>query len=282
MHSPPPKPQSGSQPVTPAELTQRTPLPRHEAERLLAVAMGLPRNKALTRLTVPGPLAAAYRGLVARRRRGEPLQYIEGSVLFGPVEIAVDPRVLIPRVETEQLFAIVASWGPPGVLVDMCTGSGCLGIALAATFPGTELHMTDISRDALDVASANARRNGVPTKLWRGDGFAALPDELRGRVDCFVANPPYVADAEFDGLESQVRDHEPPLALLGGPDGLGVVRPIAADLATWLRPGGAFAIEIGHGQAEAAGALFADLGGTVVADLNGRERFVVGETGRRT
>ncbi len=263
-------------PVTPAELTRRTPLPRHEAERLLALAMGMPRNKALTRRVVPGTMVAAYRGLVDRRRRGEPLQYIEGSVPFGPVEIAVDPRVLIPRVETEQLFSIVASWGPPNVLVDMCTGSGCLGIALAATFPDAEVHLTDISEGALAVAADNATRNGVTARLWRGDGFAALPDELRGRIDTFVANPPYVAEGEHHDLEPQVRDHEPRLALIAGPDGLEVLRRIAAGLDEWLCRGGSFAIEIGHGQAEAAGDLFADLGGTIAADFHGRERFVVG------
>lgn len=277
--SPPPRRQSDSQPVTPAELTRRAPLPRHEAERLLAVAMGLPRNKALTRPAVPGSVVAVYRGLVARRRRGEPLQYIEGSVPFGPVEIAVDPRVLIPRVETEQLYTMVASWGPPGVLVDMCTGSGCIGVALAVTFPGTELHLTDISQDALDVAAANAESNGVVAGLWRGDGFAALPDDLRGRIDCFVSNPPYVAEVEYDALEPQVRDHEPRLALVGGPDGLGMLRRIAADLDTWLRPGGSFAIEIGHTQAEAAMELFARLHGSIASDLHGRQRFVVGGTG---
>ena len=265
--------------MTPAEAVRRTPLPRHEAERLLALAMGVPRHRALTRETVPGPMLATFRELVARRRGGEPLQYIEGHVPFGPVDVAVDPRVLIPRVETEELYAIVARWGPARVVVDMCTGSGCLGIALAATHPGAEVHLTDLSAQALDLAGANASRNGVIASLWVGDLFDALPSELRGRIDCFVANPPYVAEGEFEGLEPQVRDHEPRDALVAGADGLSVLRRISAELGSWLAPRGRFAIEIGHDQGPAVADLFADLAGEIVTDAAGRDRFVVG--GRR-
>ncbi len=262
--------------MTPAELTSKTPLPRYEAERLLALAMGLPRLKAMTRRAVPGHVAAVYRSLVARRRAGEPLQYIEGVVPFGPVEVAVDPRVLIPRPETEQLFAIVAGWDPPDVIVDCCTGSGCLGTALAVAFPDADVHLTDNSSDACDVARSNAIRNGVEVTVWHGDLFEALPDELRGRVDLFVANPPYVADGDIADLDPQVRDHEPRVALAGGADGLDIVRRLAAELGGWLAPGGRFAIEIGFDQAAVARHLFAPLGADVAQDAYGHERFVVG------
>lgn len=255
-------------------------MPRHEAERLLALAVGLPRHRTMTRDRVSGSVLAKYRELVARRRSGEPLQYIEGLVPFGPVDIAVDRRVLIPRVETEQLYALVAGWGPARVVVDMCTGSGCLGIALAATHPGTDLHLTDVSSDALDVAEANADRNGVVASTWRGDCFDALPVSLRGHIDCFVANPPYVPEHQLAELEPQVRDHEPATALIAGSDGLEVIRRIAAELQAWLAPGGSFAVEIGHDQGADVAALFAHVGGSVVADTFGRDRFVVGRIPR--
>lgn len=261
--------------MTPGELTRRTPLPRHESERLLALAMGLPRHKALTRSAVPGPILARYRKLVARRRGGEPLQYIEGSVPFGPIEVAVDPRVLIPRPETEQLFALVAEWDDPQVIVDMCTGSGCLGIALAKVFPSADVQLADISSDALEVAAANAGRNGVVASTWQGDCFDALPEDLRGRVDCFVANPPYVTDAALETLDCQVREHEPVLALGGGADGLDTLREIASGLPEWLAADGGFGIEIGHDQGPAAAALFGPLGAEILQDAFGNDRFVV-------
>jgi release factor glutamine methyltransferase len=261
--------------MTPAELTGKTPLPRHEAERLLAHAMGLPRLKAMTRRAVPGGVVAVYRGLVRRRRAGEPLQYIEGHVPFGPVDIAVDPRVLIPRPETEQLFAIVAGWDAPATIVDCCTGSGCLGIALATVFPTADVHLTDVSPGACDVAMANAVRNGVDATVWEGDLLEALPARLQGQVDLLVANPPYVRDGDVDTLDPQVRDHEPRTALAGGPDGLDFVRRLAAQLDDWLAPGGRFAIEIGVDQGVAAAAIFAPRDVDVARDGYGRDRFVL-------
>jgi release factor glutamine methyltransferase len=261
--------------MTPAELTAKTPLPRLEAERLLAHAMRLPRLKAMTRSAVPGVVIADYRRLVARRTSGEPLQYIEGSVPFGPIDVKVDPRVLIPRTETEQLFAIAAGWDDPAVIVDCCTGSGCLGIALAVVHPESDVHLIDLSADACDVARDNAAHNGVDVSVWQGDLFAALPEALQGQVDLFVANPPYVSDADMALLDRQVSEHEPGLALAGGADGLDVIRRIADGLGDWLAPGGRFAIEIGHDQAEAAAALFSDLGGRVVRDSYDRTRFVL-------
>ena len=263
--------------MTPAELVRKTPLPRHEAERLLEVATGVPRFEALTRSAVPEPVAARYRRLVARRRRGEPLQYIEGFVPFGPIEVGVDPRVFIPRPETEELFTIVAAQDRPEIAVDLCTGSGCLGLALAAVFSDAAIHLVDLSSGAIDVASANARRLDLDVSIWRGDLFDALPDRLRGRVDLLVANPPYLSADDIDDLGTQVRDHEPRVALVAGHDGLMILRRIAVELDDWLSPRGRFGIEIGQDQGSAVAEMFAHLGGAVRSDIYGMDRFVMGE-----
>ncbi len=137
-----------------------------------------------------------FNGFVARRRSEEPLQYIEGTASFGPIEVTVDPRVLIPRPETEQLFELARdAVDRPKVIIDLCTGSGNLAIALKATFPNAIVYATDLSSDAVDVARANARRAGLDVSVFHGDLFEPLPDHLAGRVDLIVSNPPYIAEA---------------------------------------------------------------------------------------
>lgn len=266
----------GSPVMTPAEALRDVPLPRHEAERLLAAAMGLSRSAALASLNVPHDACDRFAAMVRRRSSGEPLQYIEGSVPFGPIEVMVDRRVLIPRPETEYLYKLVSRLEPPpATVVDLCTGSGCLGLALAATYSESEVHCGDISTDALDVARANATRLDLDVALHRGDLFAALPDELQRRVDLLVANPPYVSTADLVALDPVVRDHEPHVALIAGDDGLSILRRLAAELDRWLAPGGSFAIEIGHDQGAAVASLFARHDGRVVADQYGHPRYVV-------
>lgn len=223
--------------------------------------------------------AVAYSTLCRRRLAGEPLQYIEGSVPFGGVELAVDPRVLIPRPETELLWEmIVTEVEKPALIVDLCTGSGALAVSLAHSFPGAEVWASELSSEAAQLAATNADANHVSVAVAIGDLFEPLPGRLQGSVDLFVSNPPYVSSNEFDLLPPDVRNWEPQIALVGGQTGLECIGRIAAELPIWIRSGGRFYIEIGETQGAEVGRMFtdgwADL--AVRQDLAGKDRFVVG------
>lgn len=220
--------------------------------------------------------------LVAARLAGDPLQYLEGTAAFGPLELVVDPRVLIPRPETEQLWELAASLVvSPGLIVDVCTGSGALALGLKHSFPQARVVATELSADAAAVARLNSQRTGLVVEVWEGDLFAPLPADLGGTVDLVVSNPPYVAEGEWELLPADVR-REPPMALIAGPDGLEVIRRLVVDAPGWLRLGGWLAVEIGETQGEAV----ADLMGSewesveVRTDLTGRDRFVIGRRPR--
>ncbi len=260
-----------------ADLLDRvTNLPRHEAERLLATATGRSRTDLLLGIEVDDDARATFDSLVVRRRDGEPLQYLEGRIPFGPIEVSVDRRALIPRPETEQLFEIsVAAVGEPKVILDLCTGSGNLALALKHTFPDAAVYATDRSADAVALAQSNARDCTLDVTVLEGDLFSPMPDHLHGRVDLIVANPPYVTEEEFETLPVEVRDHEPRMALVAGPRGDEVLAAIAAEAPRWLRPGGVIACEISEFHGEEAAQLFSDLGGRVERDLSGKDRFIV-------
>lgn len=252
-----------------------TSVPRHEAERLLVVATGLSRSHLLIGFEVSTDQQRSFERLVERRESGEPLQYIEGSVPFGPVEISVDSRVLVPRPETEYLFELVTtSMSNPKVIVDLCTGSGNLAIALKRTYPDAAVYATDVSQAALNVAIDNAKRNGTPIDFCRGDLFEPLPTDVKGEVDLLVSNPPYLAEIELEQVPQDVRN-EPSMALVAGQRGDEVVTRIAKEVADWLAPGGRFAIEVSEFHASAMAKHFAHLDAQVVNDLTGRERFVM-------
>jgi release factor glutamine methyltransferase len=207
---------------------------------------------------------------------GEPLQYIEGTAAFGPLELEVDPRVLIPRPETEGLFEIVSRMvRNPKVIADICCGSGALALALKHRFPTASVFATDISEEAIDVAYSNRHKTGLDIYLAVGDLFDPLPAALLGEVDLVVSNPPYVSDADFHTLPVDVQ-REPRVALVSGPTGLEVIERIGASVADWLRPGGVVAVEIGEFQGVAASTAFTGLPTVVRQDLSGRDRYVVG------
>lgn len=234
-------------------------LPPHELNRLEAVAG--PDN----------PLEE----LVARRLGGEPLQYIEGTAAFGPLDLVVDERVLVPRPETEGLFEIAMKMvRNPEVIVDLCTGSGALALALKKAFPTAAVFATDVSEDAVEVAIQNKYRNRLDVYFALGDLFDPLPASLFGEIDLLVANPPYVAEGEFSLLPDDVQ-REPRVALVAGPTGLEMIRAIGATAADWLRPGGVVVCEIGETQAVAASNAFLNLPTVVRQDLSGRDRYVV-------
>jgi release factor glutamine methyltransferase len=223
----------------------------------------------------------ALRAMVARRAAGEPLQYVIGWAPFGRLRLRVGPGVFVPRPETEGLADRAArhlrAAAPPRTAVDLCTGSGAIACFLAAEVPGARVVATELDPGALAWARANAAAHGV--ELLEGDLDAPLPAALAGRVDVLCANVPYVPTRAIATMPRDVRDHEPRLALDGGPDGLDVLRRVAARAGRWLAPGGHLLCEIGDDQGEAAAALLAAAGLAGVAvlpDLAGRDRILEG------
>ncbi|MDX1469191.1 MAG: peptide chain release factor N(5)-glutamine methyltransferase [Acidimicrobiia bacterium] len=213
--------------------------------------------------------------LIRRRVEGEPLQYIEGRAWFGAIDLQVDQRVLVPRPETEGILEIATRMvRHPEVIIDLCTGSGALALALKKAFPAASVFATDISQDAIDVAYANKEETGLEVFLAAGDLFDPLPAGLLGTVDLLVSNPPYVAEHEFGSLPADVK-REPRVALVAGPSGLEVIQRIGASAADWLRPGGILICEIGETQGVSASACFADLQAVVRKDLTGADRYIV-------
>ncbi len=251
-------------------------LPQHESFRLLMTATSRSRADVVLGFDVTAAEADRFERLVHRRMSGEPLQYIEGSVPFGPVELVVDRRVLVPRPETEHMFAsAVAAVDQPDVIVDLCCGSGNLALALAATFPLARVFAIDISSDAAEVTALNATRNELDIEVLVGDLFDPLPESVAGSVDLLIANPPYLAQHELQSLPVDVQC-EPTLALRGGIRGDEIVARIAAGARRWLAPDGLVFCEVSEFDTDRYAAHFSDLGGVVHTDLSGKPRFVVG------
>lgn len=208
--------------------------------------------------------------LLERRVLGEPLQYVLGEWEFMGLPMRTDARALIPRPDTEILCEAALKRIRPGARVlDLCCGSGCIGIALAK-LGGAVVTASDISPDALALARENAAWNGVSLTLVRSDLFA----DIAGTFDLIVSNPPYLDAEEMAGLDASVR-FEPALALDGGPDGLSFYRRIRADYARFLNPGGALLLEIGYRQKDAVTALFGNA--DCLYDYGNRPRCAVVE-----
>lgn len=233
--------------------------PRLDAELLIADALGIDRMRIY--LDHHKPLRAdelaGIRERVRRRGRREPVAYITGNRGFWSLDLTVDPRVLVPRPDTERLVerAIARLDGVEGArVVDVGTGSGAIALALAHAKPDSAVLAIDRSPDALDVARANAARNGLErVEFAQGDLLAGV----EGPFDLVASNPPYIPSAVIDGLMPEVARYEPRLALDGGPDGLDLIRRLIPQAAERLTPGGALLIEIGHDQGPAAQALCA-------------------------
>ncbi len=268
---------------------------RLDAELLLAHVLGVRRLDLY--LQFERPLSedevASYREAIRRRSRREPLQYITGRAPFRELELAVDPRVLIPRPETEVLVQealrhareAVGDAGAELDALDIGTGSGAIAISLLVEGPFRRVVATDLSPGALEVAASNAAAAGVADglQLRRGPGWEPIGDGER--FDVIVTNPPYVLESERATLMPEVRDHEPAEALFAGADGLAVVREVLADARSHLRVGGLLAMEVGSGQARAVAGMAVTAGldaPRVVADLTGRERIVLAARGRDT
>jgi release factor glutamine methyltransferase len=214
--------------------------------------------------------AAQLESLVHRRVAGEPLEHLLGWAEFAGLRVAVGPGVFVPRRRTEFLVERAVTLTAPGALVvDLCCGSGALGLALASAVPGVELHAADVDPAAVRCAGRNLAGVG---RVHGGDLFAALPEWLRGRVDVLLANVPYVPSGELGLLPPEARDHEPRTALDGGHDGLAVLRRVAAQAPAWLVRGGSVLSEVSTRQAGAAVGALTDAGlaaGLAVDDERG-------------
>lgn len=197
--------------------------------------------------------------MVDRRVAGLPLEHVLGWAEFCGLRIAVDPRVFVPRRRTEFLVRQAVALARPGdVIVDLCCGTGAIGAALAAAVPQAEVHAADIDPAAVRCARRNIR--GSRARVYEGDLYAPLPAGLRGRVGILVANVPYVPTGEIRFLPPEAQAHEPLQALDGGPDGLDVLRRVAAGAPGWLAPGGHLLIETSDRQALQAAEAFAASG----------------------
>ncbi len=252
---------------------------RLQTELLLAHLLKMPRMKLYLNFdrVLTASETDSLRELIKRRGLREPVQHIVGSTSFCGHEIAVSRHVLVPRPETELLAELgwqfflerrpparpeaasqelaVPEAGAPTAL-DLCTGSGCIAIAIAAKCPKVKVIATDISTDALALAKENAQRNSVAERIefLNGDGFATLA--ASAQFDLIVSNPPYIPSAEIATLDPEVRDFDPRLALDGGADGLDFYRRLANEAAAFLKPDGKIMLEFGDGQAEAIKIIF--------------------------
>ncbi len=233
----------------------------------------------------------SYRRMIEKRSRRLPLQYILGSQEFMGLSFQVSPAVLIPRQDTETLVEQVLSEFPDSQknrglrLLDLCTGSGCIGISLGLKGGFGHVTAADLSSDALAAARENAERlaeekgaSGTVFTFCQGDLFQALPESIC--FDVIVSNPPYIPRKVIETLEPEVRDHEPKMALDGDEDGLCFYRRIAAEAGVFLRPGGRIYLEIGHDQGPAVKGLLEAHGfkhTAVIKDLPGKDRVVRAE-----
>ncbi len=253
--------------------------PRLTTEVLLAHALGCDRLRLYLDFDKPlaEPELARFRALVKRRAEGEPTAYLVAAKEFFGRAFRSDSRALVPRPETEHLVEAALEYLPPdeALVLDLCTGSGCIGVTLALERPAARVIACDLSADALALAGENATRLGARLELLHGDLFAPVPEGLRFHV--ITANPPYVPTSEMPKLARELH-REPALALDGGEDGLAVTRRLVAGAPSWLRPGGALVVEMHESHDQALPALCLEAGFAVAEarrDLAGLPRLVV-------
>ena len=252
--------------------------PRLTAEVLLAHALSCDRVRLYLDFDKPlgEPELARFRDLVRRRAEGEPAAYLVGRKEFWDRPFRVDPRVLVPRPETELVLeAAIAALPQGGRALDLCAGSGCLGISLALERPGARVVATDVSEEALAVARENAAALGAVVEFATGDLWAAVHGQ--GRFDLVVSNPPYIPVGELAALPREVR-REPCIALDGGADGLEVIRRVVAGAPAHLAPGGVLCVEMHESHLAALPRLCREAGfasAEARRDLAGLPRFTV-------
>lgn len=265
--------------------------PDIDARRIVEAAAGAAPAEFESVLDEPATQRAAswFHSMLQRRGAGEPLQYVVGSWSFRTLDLMVDRRVLIPRPETEVVAGFAAdevasrSAAPGGdrevIVADLGTGSGAIALSVAAECPAARVYATDVSADALAVASANLAglgRAAARVTLHEGDWFEALPGALQGSIDVVVSNPPYIGTGEE--LPAVVADWEPAVALWSGPTGREAVEQVVGGASQWLSPGGALIMEVASHRAQESAALVSGAGFGDVRlerDLAGLERVVM-------
>ena len=236
-------------------------------------------------LYAPNEVQERLEELLSRRRTGEPVAYLVGEWEFYGLTLTITPQVLIPRPDTELLVdravELIEEVGPGARVLDLCTGSGCIGLAVAARVPGARAVLLDASPEALAVAKENIRRNQLSARVTGLLGDAAeTPDPALWDFDVITCNPPYIPTEVISTLDASVREYEPHLALDGGPDGLAFYRSIAPLWRDSLRLGGRLLFEVGIGQAQAVQAIMEAAGYidiTIYEDLAGIPRVVEGK-----
>ena len=253
--------------------------PHLEAEILLAAALSGSRTDLLLHPEkfMPQDILNLYRAYVKRRLKREPSAYIIGHQAFLALDFFVDNSVLIPRPETELLAELALGQfrenrGPLKV-ADLCTGSGCLAVALAKYLPEALVSGFDISPAALGTAQKNAVRHNVTGRCTFLCGNLLAP--LAGKYDAIISNPPYIPTGEIDKLQPEITAYEPRLALDGGPDGLAYLRKIISGSPAYLKPDGFLLLEFGDNQEEIVGKIAANSfrQQQIINDYSGRERF---------
>ena len=259
--------------------------PTRAARELICAASGKTNEEFVrdSRLYVPPEIERETEGLAARHLAGEPVAYLIGEWEFYGLPLDISKAVLIPRPDTEVLAAraieAAQSYDAPRVL-DLCAGSGCVGLAIAKHVPNAHVTLGELDEEAVKVCRQNVRRNDLSARV----GVVRLdarekPSRQLGEFDVIASNPPYIPTADIETLDASVRDHEPRLALDGGADGLDFYRDIVAKWREALRPYGKLLFEVGIGQADAVLRLmraggFGDV--QVVKDLNDIPRVVYG------
>ncbi|HEX2240256.1 MAG TPA: peptide chain release factor N(5)-glutamine methyltransferase [Actinomycetota bacterium] len=256
--------------------------PDAEARWIVETSSGIARSQ----LTLPQTVIdeeAAHRSLSLGKRRaaGEPLQYVTGTVGFRRIELAVGPGVFIPRPETEVVVeAASRRLGAGGTIVDIGTGSGAIALSLADERPDAKVYATERSAEAIAWCRKNLAALRLNVEVFEGDLFMPLPSSLRRAVDVVVSNPPYVAQGELSKLAQEIVAYEPHEALFAGDGGLSMIRRIAEEARSWLKPAGWLVMEIGETQGAAARQLLRELGYadvTIHKDLPGRDRVAEGQ-----
>ncbi len=248
-----------------------------EAEWIFALTLNIPKSSvAMAERIVKASQAKEIIRIADERLTGRPLWYIIGDTDFCGYKIKVDERVLIPRPETEELAMMVVQAAEEGqAVLDLCTGSGAIAIAVAKETEKynrkVKVTALDISAEALELAKENAEINGADILFLQSDLFS----RLRGRFDIIVSNPPYIPSKDIENLQTEVKDHEPMLALDGGEDGLDFYRRIATDAPKYLGRGGMLIMEVGIGEAEKVVKLFKSSAySMIIKDFNGIDRYV--------
>ncbi|MDI3404523.1 peptide chain release factor N(5)-glutamine methyltransferase [Streptomyces cavernicola] len=265
-----------------AQATQRladagVPSPRFDAEELAAFVHGVKRGELHN--VKDADFDARYWEAVSRREAREPLQHITGRAFFRYLELQVGPGVFVPRPETESVVgwaidAVRAMDVVEPLIVDLCTGSGAIALAMAQEVPRSRVHAVELSEDALRWTRKNVE--GTRVQLHQGDALTALPD-LDGQVDLVISNPPYIPLTEWEYVAPEARDHDPELALFSGEDGLDTIRGLERTAHRLLRPGGVVVIEHADTQGGQVPWIFTEERGWADAadhpDLNNRPRF---------